>query len=407
MKKLLILITSAFLVLAITVSACAHYCSEYIKDGSDTRVEEAISRIAKQNHSEISSEQLVEYIRHFAYTSKYAAFGGEDWPFPNYLGIRDIIVDDGKYQVNAGRATGCFAYAEYVSNIIYGYTTSRVYPEGQRSMYTAEQIRGLIESHAQAGEHIRIDSKHSEIFVSCDADGYYYLDYYTDSDPVIEFCYASYSDVADYIDRYNFDYFIYDSDSAVNDVTEVREKGVALEVYYDDYGMHRIYAGRKDAEEFVAEYGGTMFEKTGGYEVILPAQKITVSFSNAKSYYLPGESFDFSGITVSAVYSDIHSYELPAGKIAVSGFDSSRPGTNVITVQYGGYSSRFELTVASKGDLNLDGKVRPEDARTVLRYCADLTELSDDQRTVGDVDGDGRIRAADARLILRTAAGLS
>ncbi|MBR5424778.1 MAG: M28 family peptidase [Clostridia bacterium] len=65
------------------------------------------------------------------------------------------------------------------------------------------------------------------------------------------------------------------------------------------------------------------------------------------------------------------------------------------------YADEFYL-----GDVNMDGAVTAEDARTVLRAAVDLEELAEDAFTYGDYDGDGRITAEDARLTLRTAVEL-
>ena len=53
------------------------------------------------------------------------------------------------------------------------------------------------------------------------------------------------------------------------------------------------------------------------------------------------------------------------------------------------------------GDVNGDGFVRAADARMILRYVADLIELSEDELARADVDGNGQVQAVDARKILR------
>lgn len=59
-----------------------------------------------------------------------------------------------------------------------------------------------------------------------------------------------------------------------------------------------------------------------------------------------------------------------------------------------------------KGDVDSDGKITAEDARAVLRHCADIEALAEDMLGTADFDSDGSVRAADARMILRFAAGL-
>lgn len=58
-----------------------------------------------------------------------------------------------------------------------------------------------------------------------------------------------------------------------------------------------------------------------------------------------------------------------------------------------------------KGDVNRDGYVRADDARSVLRYTADI-ETEGFDVLLADYDGDGVVKASDARMILRVSAGL-
>lgn len=53
------------------------------------------------------------------------------------------------------------------------------------------------------------------------------------------------------------------------------------------------------------------------------------------------------------------------------------------------------------GDVNGDNTVGAVDARMILRYVADLIELSEDELARADVDGNGQVQAVDARKILR------
>ena len=58
------------------------------------------------------------------------------------------------------------------------------------------------------------------------------------------------------------------------------------------------------------------------------------------------------------------------------------------------------------GDVNLDGKVTPEDARLALRASVKLELLYDDALRAADADHDNVITSGDARLILRASVGL-
>ena len=58
------------------------------------------------------------------------------------------------------------------------------------------------------------------------------------------------------------------------------------------------------------------------------------------------------------------------------------------------------------GDVNGDGLVKANDARTALRAAAKLEELDEKALKAADIDGNGKVTAAEARKILRFAAKL-
>ena len=58
------------------------------------------------------------------------------------------------------------------------------------------------------------------------------------------------------------------------------------------------------------------------------------------------------------------------------------------------------------GDVNSDGSITADDARTVLRASVGLTQLSDEEKIFADMNRDGRITADDARTILRISVDL-
>lgn len=61
---------------------------------------------------------------------------------------------------------------------------------------------------------------------------------------------------------------------------------------------------------------------------------------------------------------------------------------------------------ASLGDVDGDGAITAEDARSILRFSVNLDMPSDSQRISADLDGDGEITASDARAALRLAVNL-
>lgn len=78
---------------------------------------------------------------------------------------------------------------------------------------------------------------------------------------------------------------------------------------------------------------------------------ISISKMPAKTTYTVGESFDMSGLTVKATYSDGSTANVSSYK--VSGFDSSKAGTSTITVSYTEGSitrtASFNVTIEASG----------------------------------------------------------
>lgn len=66
----------------------------------------------------------------------------------------------------------------------------------------------------------------------------------------------------------------------------------------------------------------------------------------------------------------------------------------------------FAATSYELGDVDRDGKVTVNDARTVLRVAVGLEMISAEGKKLADADSDGSVTVADARTILRMAVGL-
>ena len=64
------------------------------------------------------------------------------------------------------------------------------------------------------------------------------------------------------------------------------------------------------------------------------------------------------------------------------------------------------LKYVRKGDVDGNGTVDVNDARTVLRAAVGLEKLDEQQKKAADINGDGKITVDDARTILREATGL-
>lgn len=78
--------------------------------------------------------------------------------------------------------------------------------------------------------------------------------------------------------------------------------------------------------------------------VVTPTlSSITVKTAPAKTVYTVGEKYDGTGLVVTAKYSD-NSNKVITG-YSVSGFNSSKAGTNIVTVSYEGKVATFQLII--------------------------------------------------------------
>ena len=201
MKRPLALITALCIVMTglFTVgTSAAFYCSSHITNGNDSRISMMLDCISTQAHIQPSAEQVRKIIRHFVYDSEYAAIGGSRYPHTNSAGYV-YTVNDCTYDRSGINAKGCYSYAKYVSLVIYNNHGNRIYSDLNETAgnSTVASVRNLIEKYAQAGEHLEIGVNiHSVVYVSHDLNGFWFLDYYTDSDPYIRLCYVTYSEMA-------------------------------------------------------------------------------------------------------------------------------------------------------------------------------------------------------------------
>ena len=145
---------------------------------------------------------------------------------------------------------------------------------------------------------------------------------------------------------------------------------------------------------------------------------IAVTTKPSKLSYTEGESFDKSGMIVTAYYNNNLSEAV--SNYTVSGY-SSTIGTKTITVSYNGKTATFDVTVNAKptepepkpepkpepeptptptptivkGDANLDGKITITDMLSVKAHLLQKSSLSDNAAKAADTNGDGKITITD------------
>ncbi|MEG2421730.1 MAG: S-layer homology domain-containing protein [Oscillospiraceae bacterium] len=153
-------------------------------------------------------------MEHFLYGSNFAAFGNAAFPCRNYGGYWGSL-SDGTY-TNSVRGTGCFAYSKFVSQAVYGAVGDKLYLQEGAGGITAAGLKAFLSANAQAGEHLRADSRHSVTYFSRTEDGFYYTDYGGDSNPYIRLRYTTFYQFAAKCNDLGMRVWLYNPCTAVN-----------------------------------------------------------------------------------------------------------------------------------------------------------------------------------------------
>ena len=82
---------------------------------------------------------------------------------------------------------------------------------------------------------------------------------------------------------------------------------------------------------------------------------ITITTLPAKANYHIGATFDSSGIVAVINTSGGNTVDLDSSKLEYSGFDSSSPGSNTITVAYNGMTATFDVTIMTPTSIQAQG----------------------------------------------------
>ena len=181
----------------------------------------------------------------------------------------------------------------------------------------------------------------------------------------------------------------------------------------------------------IADNDGTIyFKNDSGYLMAFgrSIEKIEVTKQPDKTQYKAGETFDKTGMVVTATLLDGSTRDVTDMVSASS--EPLKNGTTKISLEFGrdqimyrnspiGSAMIAGSTIAAItttvqirvgegtvtwGDVNGDGKVNSTDAVLILRYAAQLGV--DIDTAAADVNGDGKINSTDAVLILRYAVQL-
>ena len=200
---------------------------------SDSIVDSALTQIDRQAGGAVravkSKREMIEYLLN---DSQYAVFGGETWPcratsnedyFISYVGDNELSDIDGTTTIkldskpSASMSTGWF-----ISGVVYTQDVSlqsfRVYIDGNAGEYKTDEFAAYMKKHLQADEHIRIDETRSMAFVSCDDNGFYFIEYGSndDSDCHLRLRYYSFDDFISYLNGLNKQVWYYEIEQSIN-----------------------------------------------------------------------------------------------------------------------------------------------------------------------------------------------
>lgn len=216
-KKLVGVVLALILVVTVLPTAFARqYYSRVLKADDVEEINAMLDEISQQTFADTDAETVRTYIEHFLYRSEFAAVGEGRFRYTNAQGYwwGKSVQDGTYYQVVNG--TGCFAYSKFVALAIYG-VEGKLLDVGQApGRITGKGLKTFIEKYAQAGEHIRIDNRHSVTYISHTEDGFYFMDYAGDEKQKIALCYSTYDNFAAKCNEVYVRVLLFDSNCAVN-----------------------------------------------------------------------------------------------------------------------------------------------------------------------------------------------
>lgn len=269
MKKRLLSVAMAFCMLLAAVpyiggqANAATYYSATIQQASDSRIPAMLNAVSNQAFpSAVAVSDVKSKLSYFILEGPWAAIDGSKFPYPNNAPEYFVTITDGTYTKTV-RGKGCFAYASFVSQVIYGTTGDRLNLSEAAGKMTENGLKSFLKEYAQAGEHIRVDGSHSLAFISSTEDGFYYLDYRTDSNPYITLTYTTYSNFVKKCNEVGKQLWIYNANPQKNSQASAGNEPVLKnsQASTDGTSMYSLYEGTlsyQDAGKFCKEHGGTL-----------------------------------------------------------------------------------------------------------------------------------------------------
>lgn len=201
---------------------------------SDEMVSKALSLIENQNHLDnlVTENTEADMVKFLLEESDYAVFGGKKWPniaTTNEYYFINQVTDGALMEIYGtdtlmldGYSSASMAVGWFVSGVIYSQDISfksyRVYIDGVVGNYNKDDLKNYFKSHFQAGEHIRIDETRSMSFISCDDEGFYFIEYASDNncDNKLRLRYYSFDEFTQYLNALNKKMWYYEINESLN-----------------------------------------------------------------------------------------------------------------------------------------------------------------------------------------------
>ena len=240
------------------------------------QAETALYLIYNQNENTVragrTKRQMIEYL---LTSSDYAVFGGANWP----VGINDYtdtITDNSLAAIDGttaikldSSARAQMSFGWFASGVVYtqdislsSARCSKIMDNPGAGNYTVDYVRNHFKQKLQAGEHIRIDELCSLTFVSCDDNGFYWLEYGSDdgSDAHIRMRYASFDTFVSWLNstgRAMWHYYVDLTDNTPHSIGNAKISAIA----------NQRYSGNKITPEVTVTYNGRTLKNNVDYTV--------------------------------------------------------------------------------------------------------------------------------------------
>ena len=211
-----------------------------ITNKNDSRVSSALNNITSQQKNISSTVQsgksVKDMIYYLVFESEYAVYGGKTIP-NNHCNLNadggtwtNTFAEETVYGYKIEMATtrrGCFWYAGYISNIIYGKDGAGDSNSAniicRNGGLTSNNLKSFIMKYLQAGEHIRMESSsnspHSISYISYDTNGFYYLDYLGYKNENAGLRYITYDKFVSVVNSYNYKVYVYNANATDNNTS--------------------------------------------------------------------------------------------------------------------------------------------------------------------------------------------